>query len=109
MPSSSSAINRRATPPIVRPRAARRDRRERPRAKVRQNLSTTRMPAVVPVVGRRMSTIRCAAAAALAAGALGAGAAPALASSTEPVGRWDREYLAATVQGARFEIAAGHV
>jgi len=56
-----------------------------------------------------MSTIRCAAAVALAAGALGAGAAPALASSAEPVGRWDREYLAGTVQGARFEIAAGHV
>jgi putative membrane protein len=33
----------------------------------------------------------------------------ATSSAASPVGRWDREYLAATVQGARFEIAAGHV
>jgi putative membrane protein len=67
------------------------------------------MPPAVTVVARRMTTIRCAAAVTLTAGALGAGTAPAHASSTEPVGRWDREYLAGTVQGARFEIAAGHV
>src|SRR4051812_5546962 len=36
-------------------------------------------------------------------------AGPASAAGTHPVGRWDREYLASTVQGARFEIAAGHV
>jgi putative membrane protein len=45
--------------------------------------------------------------AALAVAALPA--APAAASASQPVGRWDREYLATTVQGARFEIAAGHV
>jgi putative membrane protein len=56
-----------------------------------------------------MLTTRSAVAATLAASALGASAGPALASSGTPVGRWDREYLATTVQGARFEIAAGHV
>lgn len=48
-----------------------------------------------------------AAVAALAATALPVSAASA--STAQPVGRWDREYLATTVQGARFEIAAGHV
>src|SRR3954454_3238959 len=38
-----------------------------------------------------------------------AAAGPASASPAQPVGQWDREYVAATVQGARFEIAAGHV
>jgi putative membrane protein len=42
-------------------------------------------------------------------GVAASSAGPAVASSGQPVGRWDREYLAATVQGARFEIAAGHV
>src|SRR4051794_34695489 len=43
--------------------------------------------------------------------ALGAATAltPATALAAPSVGRWDREYLDTTVQGARFEIAAGHV
>lgn len=48
-------------------------------------------------------------AAVLAACAFGVAGSPVPASSSEPVGRWDRKYLSATVQGARFEIAAGHV
>src|SRR3954463_13200291 len=67
-----------------------------------------------------MTTIRRAGAAALAASLLAAGAAGAFpaagpaattasASSTEPVGSWDRDYITGTIQGARFEIAAGHV
>src|SRR4051812_28683793 len=48
-------------------------------------------------------------ASALAAASAGLIAPSAPASSANPVGRWDREYVAATVQGARFEIAAGHV
>jgi putative membrane protein len=57
---------------------------------------------------RLRSVIAVAAVAAVAASAA-AGATSASASSAQPVGRWDREYLATTVQGARFEIAAGHV
>src|SRR5689334_13228415 len=60
------------------------------------------------VVARRMSVIRSSAIA-LAAAAAVVPTASAAASTSQPVGRWDREYLASTVQGARFEIAAGHV
>src|SRR4051812_16051179 len=54
-------------------------------------------------------SLRTVATALLVAATAGVSAAPSMASSSAPVGRWDREYLAETVQGARFEIAAGHV
>src|SRR3954469_24383229 len=56
-----------------------------------------------------MTTIRRAGAAALAASLLATGTAAASASSTEHVGSWDRDYITGTIQGARFEIAAGPV
>lgn len=55
-------------------------------------------------------TIRARTIATVAAiGVVASSAASASASTGQPVGRWDRQYLATTVQGARFEIAAGHV
>lgn len=58
-----------------------------------------------------MSTTHRLVVAATTVAAAASAATPGLASAagSQPVGRWDREYLAATVQGARFEIAAGHV